>query len=202
MPQVLKEEVREQILKAALEVFSEQGFLKTRMNDIALKAEVSTGNLYRYYQSKEEIFNHVISPEFPKQFLSFFRKRVKALEALPDWTTADAYNDKSAEALLDFMINNRELSLILLKGSEGTPYSEVREALVNELTETATKFVKDQRKKKNPIMSAFIVKEIFANTISTMTNTLQSHDDPTIIKETFNSFWRYHLAGLKALLQH
>jgi AcrR family transcriptional regulator/predicted DNA-binding transcriptional regulator AlpA len=55
---VLSEEERrrEEILQAAFEVFSAQGYHNTTMDDIAEKAGVSKGTCYQYFEGKEEIF--------------------------------------------------------------------------------------------------------------------------------------------------
>ena len=51
-----KERRRQQIMVAAKRVFSEKGFSKTTMEDIAREAELSTGTLYLYFKNKEELF--------------------------------------------------------------------------------------------------------------------------------------------------
>ena len=64
---------REQILNAALELFSTQGYRATSVRDIAARAEVSTGNVYHHFADKEAIFHTLLnqyweaieSPDFP-----------------------------------------------------------------------------------------------------------------------------------------
>ena len=51
-----KEARPEEILDAALDLFTEKGFTSTRMVDIAKKASISKGTLYLYFESKEIIF--------------------------------------------------------------------------------------------------------------------------------------------------
>ena len=46
---------------AARELFIVQGFHATSMRDIAKTAEVSLGNLYNYYETKEAIFESIIN---------------------------------------------------------------------------------------------------------------------------------------------
>lgn len=46
---------------AARELFIKQGFHATSMRDIAKTAEVSLGNLYNYYATKEAIFESIIN---------------------------------------------------------------------------------------------------------------------------------------------
>ena len=52
----LREERREQILQAALKVFSRRGLVATKISDIAKEAALSHGLVYHYFNSKDEIF--------------------------------------------------------------------------------------------------------------------------------------------------
>jgi AcrR family transcriptional regulator len=51
-----KERRRQQIIVAAKRVFSQKGFNKTTMEDIAKEAELSPGTLYLYFKNKEELY--------------------------------------------------------------------------------------------------------------------------------------------------
>lgn len=51
-----KERRRQQILVAAKRVFSEKGFSKATVEDIAKSAELSSGTLYLYFRNKEELY--------------------------------------------------------------------------------------------------------------------------------------------------
>lgn len=53
--QELKARRRGQIVPAAVELFSERGYHRTTMQDIARRAGVSTGLIYQYAQTKEDI---------------------------------------------------------------------------------------------------------------------------------------------------
>ncbi|MEJ5300932.1 MAG: TetR/AcrR family transcriptional regulator [Thermodesulforhabdaceae bacterium] len=51
---------KELILSAALEVFAARGYHNTTVDDIAKKAGIAKGSIYRYFQSKEALFNEVL----------------------------------------------------------------------------------------------------------------------------------------------
>jgi len=51
-----KERRRQQIMVAAKRVFSDKGFNKATMEDIAQEAELSPGTLYLYFKNKEELY--------------------------------------------------------------------------------------------------------------------------------------------------
>lgn len=64
MPKLSEEAIRgkkETIEDAARELFIKQGFHATSMRDISKYAEVSLGNLYNYYATKEAIFESIIN---------------------------------------------------------------------------------------------------------------------------------------------
>jgi AcrR family transcriptional regulator len=50
---------RKQILRAAVEVFAERGFHRTRVSDIAKRAGVAYGLIYHYFESKDDVLNRV-----------------------------------------------------------------------------------------------------------------------------------------------
>lgn len=54
------ERSRRQVLNAALELFSHQGYRGTSVREIADAAGVSTGNVYHHFPDKETIFNSLI----------------------------------------------------------------------------------------------------------------------------------------------
>jgi AcrR family transcriptional regulator len=51
-----RERRRQQIIVAAKRVFSEKGFAKSTMEDIAREAELSPGTLYLYFKNKDELY--------------------------------------------------------------------------------------------------------------------------------------------------
>ncbi|UCF93207.1 MAG: TetR/AcrR family transcriptional regulator [Desulfobacterales bacterium] len=51
-----KERRRQQIIVAAKKIFSEKGFTKSTMEDIAQEAELSPGTLYLYFKNKDELY--------------------------------------------------------------------------------------------------------------------------------------------------
>lgn len=52
---------RQRLLKAALTVFSRQGYADTRLEDIAEEAEVTRGAIYHHFGSKAELYNTLMA---------------------------------------------------------------------------------------------------------------------------------------------
>ena len=68
MAQVKKAEVRDAILQAAFELFSEKGYARTSVAEIARRAGLSQSNTYVYFGSKLDILWAVMSPWLFRQF--------------------------------------------------------------------------------------------------------------------------------------
>ena len=56
MKQLLRDQRKEQIMSAALNVISAKGYEQSRMDDIVLESDLSKGAIYWYYKSKKEVY--------------------------------------------------------------------------------------------------------------------------------------------------
>lgn len=54
------------ILEAAIEIFSEKGFAATSTSEIAKKAGVAEGTIFRHYQTKKDLLVSIVSPLMTK----------------------------------------------------------------------------------------------------------------------------------------
>ena len=78
-----KERRRQQIMVAAKRVFTEKGFNKATMEDIAQEAELSPGTLYLYFKNKDDILVQFFSFR-TKQVFESFREAVDGAETSTD----------------------------------------------------------------------------------------------------------------------
>jgi AcrR family transcriptional regulator len=59
------EDRREQIIDAAMRVFSQKGFARATNKDIAREAGITTGLIYHYFESKEAVLKAIIETRSP-----------------------------------------------------------------------------------------------------------------------------------------
>ncbi|MGV9198324.1 MAG: TetR/AcrR family transcriptional regulator [Promethearchaeia archaeon] len=71
----IRKKKKELYLMSAVKVFEKQGFHDTRVKDITNIADTSVGNFYRYFESKESIFEELIS-----QLYKLMMKKLKTLD--------------------------------------------------------------------------------------------------------------------------
>jgi len=56
----IREERREQIIKAAMTVFGKTGYHRSKMGEIAQEAEIGKSTVYEYFDSKKDLFEEMI----------------------------------------------------------------------------------------------------------------------------------------------
>jgi len=60
----VKSDVRTRLIKAAVDLSYQHGFVSTSLADIAKRAKVPVGNVYYYFKTKEEIADAIIEQRF------------------------------------------------------------------------------------------------------------------------------------------
>jgi len=127
--QILKDEVKEKIHKAAVIEFKERGFHQSSMRNIAKRAGMTVGNLYRYFKNKENLFYTVVGPAFDKIVTIINESKRFNLKENNQY-----YNDNFIEYIINRILEiykqyKFEL-LILLNGSKGTKYERGKEEII------------------------------------------------------------------------
>jgi AcrR family transcriptional regulator len=204
MAQYLKDDVQESISSAALKVFAQKGYRAATMAEIGGAAGISTGNIYRYFKDKKELFRAVISDEFARTFTELMRRRVKALDGVDDVRALEmgAPYHLVSEELLGFCIENRLLVVVLLGKAQGTDHQRFAEKMVQDLVKLAIGYLKSI----DPAFDAnetttFVLDLIYRKFVSAMVSILTTFEDEAKIREAVRSFSYYHLAGLKSFFE-
>jgi len=106
---------RADVILAASPLFAEKGFYETQIGEIAAAAELSLKSVYSVFQSKEEIFEAVISTTADRM-----REAVQGkVQAIPD--------DRERllgmiDLLFDCFEQNKDLLRIYARGTQGLPW--------------------------------------------------------------------------------
>lgn len=136
MAQVLKDEIRENILKAALEEFFEKGYKSAAMRNIAEKAKIPTGLIYSYFKNKEGLFDTVLSP------VIYDWKRVMTAEDEEYFGDIHKLSKAETECLLN-LFEHRKECIILFDKSYGTKYEFEKDKLIAAIEEHLNKHITD-----------------------------------------------------------
>lgn len=124
--QVLKPEIRANILSSALEEFYANGYQQASMRAIASKVGITVGNIYRYFASKEELFNIILEP---------VRNAIIEVAHVDEQLNIEKIDTREEAALivdniLSLMKHYTKELFILLFNSGGSMYEFMREDLI------------------------------------------------------------------------
>jgi AcrR family transcriptional regulator len=197
MPQVQKPEVRERIIAAALGAFARAGYAATTMNDIARAAGMAVANLYRYYGSKEELFEAAVPQSLVDRFDGLLEKSVQAHADLAGLT--HAADSSGGRELLELWIDQRLAVVILLVRAQGSPH----ERFPARFTERLVALTIAEIQRAHPALGVpkearLVLREIFENTRRMLGAILQAYEDEPPIRRAVAAFRSYQVAGLAA----
>ncbi len=204
MPQRLKEDVQQSIVRGAIRVFAQEGFRGATMAEIARASGVSAGNIYHYYHDKDDLFDAVLSDDFVHDFTRLLHRRIDALDGVADLRTLEpgAPYAAASEALMAFSIRDRLRLVVLLDRAEGTRHAAFAGRLVRDLQRRALAYARTVRPAFRVTAALrFVLEQIYRNWLRTLVTILERFETESEIGEVVASFSSYHLAGLKVLLQ-
>ena len=123
------------ILSAAMQEFLEKGFKSASLRNIVKTAGVTTGALYGYYDSKEDLFEALVGEHY-NFLLDCFRKAQKEFAEIPSEEQPDNLTSTSGECMYEMLLyayeHLNEFKLILCC-SEGTHFSKLIDEMVDYL---------------------------------------------------------------------
>lgn len=192
-------------MAAAGQAFAEVGFERTTLGDVVARAGTSIGNLYKYFASKDELFEAFLPRSFAHELTHKIRARVEALRAETDALTLEAshpYRSASRE-LLAFTLEHRERVVFLLRRAEGTAYAKFEGDVVKQLVELAVTYA-DEAYPTFVATSATkrSLTRIYRAFVATLAAVLDEERTERGFLEAVALQTTYHLSGLKAFFLH
>ncbi len=121
MAQKLKDEVRQAIITAAKEEFLERGYEDASMRSIARKAGITAGNIYRYFDNKDDLNRQILAQTSDdiKDLLRSFRidslsKQPRVFDMSLDNQDLNELMNRFTDSMVDLYFRKRsEFNIIL-----------------------------------------------------------------------------------------
>lgn len=188
--QVLKDEIKDNIINAATEVFLEQGFHKASMQKIAKKASVSTSNIYNYFESKRHLFEYIIKPVADD--LNWTIKSIMTEEEQIEGEPNDLI-----EVIVDFIeqrLKERHKEIVLLFDySQDSNYSKYKDNLILMLEKHFIESLKDSAQKKEMKLTFHIIAN---NLVEGIIEIARHYENENQTCKAIKHFLKYHLSGI------
>ncbi|MDD5338700.1 MAG: TetR/AcrR family transcriptional regulator [Dehalococcoidales bacterium] len=198
--QTLKDEVRNNIIAAAVREFDEQGYEKASMRTIAKAAGISVSNTYNYYPGKEQLFSSIVEPVF-NQVKELFRKSMQeSLKQGLSGSNFQSFIDGVVASLLQMDARQRQLLIILTEKSAGTRYEKAKEEMVGLMRMHLTETVRQPGSTTIKESQGYMLSIIAANYIDGLLKILQDYRSKEWAEENLRVLLTYHVNGIKALM--
>ena len=197
MVQTLKAERRNRIERASLEEFYQKGFENASMREIAKKAQISTSNLYNYFESKEELF-YEITDEIYQKINNLFFQLINAEKVVGVPKFFEQITDRITKPIGELIKKYRLEFLIILEKSQGSRYENYKEELVEVIEQH---FIKDIQSKRDTqikqLTDTFIMHIIARNLLETLIEISKHYKNDKWVDYNIDLFLKYHLNGIK-----
>ena len=149
--QYLKKEIRENIIVAAIEEFKLHGYADASIRNIANNAEISLGNIYRYFTNKEALYFAVINP-----FLANVKQVIEH-----DIVFENSDMTQASGILVEFLVSHSDELLIIRKGN-----SVHYETFIGYMVESISKKIREMLENSFPEIDSKIKNPDFYNAIA------------------------------------
>lgn len=137
----IKPTTLERIHIAAKREFLEKGFLGASLRNIVKCAGVTTGAFYGYYDSKEKLFDALVSEQYEHVMDMYMstQNSFKELAADEQQANMGKIGGDCLEQMIDYMYANEDEFRLILMCSKGTRY----ENMVHEMSEVEVQATHD-----------------------------------------------------------
>lgn len=177
--QYLKDEVRNSIEMEALKQFNEFGYKDTSIRAIAKNSKTSVGNIYKYFDSKEEIYETLIGSVYHK--LMDYIKQFNEVELNEK---AETIFFGLMEKILEiFNENSTEISILLNK-SQGSKYEKCKNEFVDFITRIVTATMKYELSLQGrTLKDNFIIYLVSNSLVESIAIVLENREDGTEVRK-------------------
>lgn len=186
--QELKDTVRQNIIQVALREFLENGYERTSMRRIAALAGISHGNIYRYFESKEVLYQSLVERSQSK--LMFLLQDI----LIPFNSDSDVslQLQELAEKLASLIEDNRTNLLLLLEKGPVLKVNQLKEQVIRMITV----FFKTHIGLQGPFEDDFFINLASSGIVKGFLEIARSENDKDWSVRNLRLLVQYHLFGL------
>ncbi|MBK1810585.1 TetR/AcrR family transcriptional regulator [Clostridium sp. YIM B02505] len=177
--QYQKDEVRKSIIDEAIKEFNIKGYKAASIRNIAKNSGTSVGNIYKYFASKEELYENLIGAVYHKvmEYINQFKK-----VELNDKAEDIFYN--LLEKIMEIFDDNRIELAILLNKSEGSKYENCKVTFVDFITRVVTEVMEYGLSIQNKkLKDNFIIYLLSYSLVESISITLKEKSDETEVRK-------------------
>lgn len=174
--QILKEDIRNKIDKAAIELLKIHGYNGITMRKIAKASDMTVGNIYRYYKSKDDLFEQILKPVIEK-IMSLLNVDIQ-YELQGNQEIIRAYVDQTLSLFLKLHKDYSDELYILVHGLKGSCMEDTVSVVIDHLAKHFHDWIKDYNKiEKKTLDVEFTARLIASNLVTSCIEVLYKFDN-------------------------
>ncbi|MCR5847317.1 MAG: TetR/AcrR family transcriptional regulator [Lachnospiraceae bacterium] len=139
-------EKRRLLIEAARKEFLEKGYNKASLRNICAKAGMTTGALYFFFDSKEDLYASIINPpleELKRIIMEHFKEDREFMINLDSMDLGNIDHSDLAEMLVKHIYKNYDSFVLLLSGSKEDALEQIIDEFVELVEKSTVMMVKD-----------------------------------------------------------
>ncbi|MBP1991219.1 TetR/AcrR family transcriptional regulator [Paenibacillus eucommiae] len=201
--QILKDEVRHNIVQAALSEFKREGYLTASMRQIAKSAGITSGNVYRYFKNKEELFDAIVGPVH-EQYAAYMQEISQEIEhsRTRDAPEILSYFRKVEGTIVELFKSYSSELMILLNRSDGSKYEKVKPELVDLAFSILDKVIviKKSGQARQLQEGITLARMLAATIVEGICLILRDNEEGDTLKRLIDQYMHVYSEGIAALL--
>lgn len=163
--QILKEDIRNKINQSAIRLFKQYGYSGISMRKIAQDSNISVGNIYRYYNSKDHLFEQLLDPVI--QEIMDLLKADPQLIVHGNQEMIKAFVNKTLKMFLEIHNKHSDELYILVYGLKGSQMEDTVSKVINLLASQFSDWILLFNRNNNKYLDISFTSQLIAKNIVT-----------------------------------
>ncbi len=198
MGQILKDSVKQNIINSAIEDIFKNGYESASMRKIANIANMTVGNLYRYFKNKDELINYIIQPALTRINTIIYKHTKQTIDlnnpnfdltSLTSNEILNAFDDLSIELVNLYMEHPKVLAIFMMN-------STINDQMVNWFKNAMKQFMKlkhglnDLNEERYDVLARMYSVSIFAGVKESLLNSNLNEKE---LKQVIQMYFRGYI---------
>ena len=200
---VKAEKTREKILDTALRHFLKDGFSGASLRNIVRDAGLTTGAFYKYYPTKEMLFDALTDP-YVEYIYQIYDQIVEAFEKLSVSDQTRNMSDTSSdgmEQMVDYIYDHYDHFRLLLKCGDSGKFESFIHNMVEREMKSSRKYIEKMKENgaKIPIVEESLMHMIYTGFFSSVFQIIEHDIDKETAKKNVHQLKEFNTGGWERL---
>ena len=196
---VKAEKTREKILDTALRHFLKDGFSGASLRNIVKDAGLTTGAFYKYYPTKEMLFDALTDP-YMEHIYQIYDQIVETFEKLSASDQTRNMSDTSSdgmEQMVDYIYDHYDNFRLLLKCGDSGKFESFIHNMVEREMKSSRKYIEKMKENgvKIPVVEESLMHMIYTGFFSSVFQIIEHDIDKETAKKNVNQLRDFKLVA-------